>query len=154
MTAMAFVLIIGNAERCRSGKQAASYHDPRCVRNLDESAKFHNMNHMDSRPALAAVCIPLLLLCACDGGTSLRGYVRDTHGHPIVGASITMRPDYEDRRHEVHSGDDGAYSITMLHEPRHSVVVTVSKQGYAQVERRFRSKGEAIRQDFTLLPKN
>lgn len=64
-----------------------------------------------------------------------------------------MRPDYEDRRHEVQSGDDGTYSITMLHEPRHSVVVTVSKEGYVEVERRFRSKGEVIREDFTLLPK-
>jgi hypothetical protein len=34
-----------------------------------------------------------------------------------------MRPDHEHRRHEVHSGDDGASSITMLHEPRHPVVV-------------------------------
>ena len=109
---------------------------------------------MGSRPALVAVCIPLLLLCACDGGTSLRGYVRDTHGLPIVGASITMRPDHEGRRHEVHSGNDGTYSITMLHAPRHSVVVTVSKEGYIEVERRFRSEGEVIQEDFTLLPKN
>lgn len=112
------------------------------------------MNDMGFRLTLVAVCITLLLLCACDGGTSLRGYVRDTQGVPIVGASITMRPDHEDRRHDVHSGDDGAYSITMLHAPRRSVVVTVSKQGYVEVERRFRSEGEVIRQDFTLLPKN
>lgn len=94
--------------------------------------------------------IACLILSACDGGTTVRGYVRDKRGAPLLGASITMSPDGENRNREVRSREDGSYKLSMLHAPGNSVVLRVSKQGYAAVERRLHSRGEPLDEDFTL----
>ena len=71
---------------------------------------------------------------------------------PIVDASVTMSPDGENRKYEVHSDNDGGYKISMLHAPGNSVLVRVSKQGYAPVERKLHSRGEPLNENFTLEP--
>jgi hypothetical protein len=116
-----------------------------------EPHEFNTMSGMVSRfVSLTVVCTVLLSLLACDGGTALKGYVRDAQGVPIVGASISMIPEGDDRKDEVHSGENGAYSVSMLHAPGRSVVIRISKPGYVEVEREFHSSGEALHQDFTL----
>ena len=76
--------------------------------------------------------------------------MRDTSGIPIVDASITMTPDGDNRKREVHSAEDGSYRISMLHAPGNFVVVKVSKQGYPAIERKLRSRGKPLNEDFTL----
>jgi hypothetical protein len=101
---------------------------------------------------LTVIFIASFVLVGCDGGTGLRGFVRDPNGMPVAGATITMSPDGDSRKHEVLSAQDGTYSITMLHEPGRDVVVRVVKQGYGIVERRFHSHGEVLHENFTLQP--
>jgi hypothetical protein len=116
-----------------------------------EPHQFNTMSNMVSRlVSLTAACTVLLSLFACDGGTALKGYVRDAQGVPVVGASITMSPEGNDRKDEVHSDENGAYSVSMLHAPGRSVIVNVSKPGSVEVEHRFHSSGEVLHQDFTL----
>lgn len=107
---------------------------------------------MHRRPmyGFAFTVLACLTLSSCDGGTVVRGYVRDSSGVPIFDASITMAPVGESRKWEVRSAKDGSYGISMLHAPGNSVVLTVSKQGYAAVERRLHARGEPLNEDFTL----
>lgn len=99
---------------------------------------------------LSLACLSCLVLSGCDGGTVLRGHVRDSAGTPIAAASISMTPEGDSRSLEVRSAEDGSYSISMLHAPGAKVMVRVAKQGYVAVQRKLHSHGDVLHEDFTL----
>ena len=122
-------------------------------RHLNGVFRWHSINDKSVRYLYAALgCVICLAVSGCDGGTALRGYVRDSAGAPIAGASISMNPEGSPRNLEVQSAQDGSYSITMLHAPGARVTVTVAKQGYVPVQRKFHSRGDVLHGDFTLEP--
>ncbi|HEX8139786.1 MAG TPA: carboxypeptidase-like regulatory domain-containing protein [Pyrinomonadaceae bacterium] len=81
----------------------------------------------------------MLTLVSCDGGTTLTGFVRDTNGQPIEGASLRLESP-SGSKSEVLSHANGSYKTSILHSPfKTKLIVTVSKKGYKTYRQEFPS---------------
>ncbi len=89
--------------------------------------------------AFIAACISIAgLLVGCDGGTFIKGVVRDSANKPVPDATVTLT--VEERTHEVKSLADGAFKIGTLHSPSNpELSLSVTKPGYRPFEKRFHS---------------
>jgi hypothetical protein len=89
--------------------------------------------------------IPLLgflLMCfifaACDGHTSVKGYVYDTDENPIKDALVTL--ENSNQKFDVRSDKDGAYDVGLVHGPFFAGLnLTATKEGYEPFKLSFSS---------------
>jgi len=104
------------------------------------------------RLASLVYSIPLLLfLCACDGGTNIRGYVRDPKGQPIPGASVTLT--VRERITSASSNAQGYYHVGMIHSPfRVDETLVAYKDGFVPFRKEFSSHDHLQNVDITLRP--
>jgi hypothetical protein len=81
-----------------------------------------------------------LSIAGCDGFTHIQGKVTDMNGKPIRGAAVKMKTISGGRDDESTTEDDGSFSVGFTHAPFNvDLMLTVSKEGYKTVERRFKS---------------
>lgn len=95
-------------------------------------------NHRARRFCLLAVGCLLLLSCRCSGSstkTTVKGYVHDGEGHPIVGADVRLGGPGNETK--TVSQADGSYTITARHRPLQVITLTISKPGYATHKQEF-----------------
>ena len=93
------------------------------------------------RPLIACWVLLAFLCAGCDGGTSVRGYIRDTAGSPIAGAKVTLIEIEQKENRAAMSRDDGSFRIAMLHAPSDRVRLRlhVEKDGYVPWTIEFKS---------------
>jgi hypothetical protein len=92
-------------------------------------------------------------IVSCDGGTTLTGYVRDTSGQPVEGATLTFESP-SGSKSEVKSEAGGFYKTSILHSPdKTTLIVTVSKKGYKPHRQEFPS-GELQRKYDVVLERD
>jgi hypothetical protein len=81
-----------------------------------------------------------LAVAGCDGFTHLQGKVTDMNGQPIQGAIVQMKTVSGGRDDKSTTKADGSFSVGFTHAPFNvDLLLTVSKEGYTTVERRFKS---------------
>ena len=82
-----------------------------------------------------------LFTAGCDGFTHLQGRVTDMNSKPIQGAEVEMKTISGGRDDKSTTQVDGAFSVGFTHAPFNvDLMLTVSKEGYKTVERRFTSR--------------
>jgi hypothetical protein len=88
----------------------------------------------------ALTLVLALFIAACDGFTHLQGKVTDMNGKPIQGAVVEMKTISGGRDDKSKTEADGSFSVDFTHAPFNvDLMLTVSKEGYKTVERRFKS---------------
>ena len=107
---------------------------------------------MKHRLASLVYSVPLLLfLCACDGGTNIRGHVRDSKGQPIPGVSITLT--VRARITSASSNAEGYYHVDMMHSPfRVDEMLVAYKDGFLPFRKEFSSHDHLQNLEITLTP--
>ena len=92
------------------------------------------------RLLVAELTIAVLALVACDARTSVRGFVVDESGKPVVGASITLTRVGTGETTTTLSAEDGSFLVGITHGPwAGQFEIVVSKPGF----RTFRQAVEA-----------
>jgi hypothetical protein len=99
----------------------------------------------------------MLLLTSCDGGTNVRGIVKDADGKPVSGAIVILTV-YDDnggpvRSQSVTTGEDGKYVVGFMHAPfRVPLSIKAQKNGGMPFEKRFYSTDHIRNLDINLEP--
>ena len=94
----------------------------------------------------------ILILIACDGGTLLKGVVKDSSGVPIEGAKVTLVEVSANRSRTMETGSDGRYTVGMTHAPSAvTLKLIVEKEGYTRFEKQFSSHDHLKDVPVTLL---
>jgi Carboxypeptidase regulatory-like domain len=91
------------------------------------------------RWSVGFVLVASLLLTGCDGYTGVKGKVSDQTGKPMPDAVIRLERLSGGRHDEVHSGNDGTYTVGMTNAPilAERVRIVVTKPGYGTVTHEF-----------------
>jgi hypothetical protein len=91
-----------------------------------------------SRIPLLGFLLVYLIFAACDGHTSVKGYVYDKDENPIKDALVSL--EYSDQKFNVHSDKDGVYNVGLVHGPFFaSLTLTATKEGYEPFKLSFSS---------------
>ena len=90
-----------------------------------------------------------LLTTGCDGGTQIKGTVRDSRGVAVAGATVSLM--VETHRAAVRTNDSGEYSIGTTHSPfRVEEMLQMEKAGYKRYSKPFSSSEHLRKLDVVL----
>jgi len=86
-----------------------------------------------------ALLVAISLPSGCDGGTFLKGTIRDSGGKPVPNALIRLS--VKDKHRDTISDDNGSFTISLLHAPlKVDLLLSVTKPGYLPYLKQFSSR--------------